>query len=292
MDQEAPGDLVDHDWEKKDITQRQALRNFWDAFRREDQRRLKSAGISRIDMVDDLKLISADKDPEFLAAVLAERYEIISANKPDTTASRKEKGSRQLSSAGTKISRQSGHIQGVIEPVQAPPTSRQQKSKFNAHLDGDARTQTEWGATPVAMKPYGTVKDKPKTRGDASAVEELGALNLSDEESGPQTSDRVQVKKSAFDIFRSLFARGGYLKSVGWDKFVDAMAKVGFMSRRSGGSAVTFEPNDESKWYGQGSIVLHRPHPDSTIDSVMLSTFGKRMKKWFRWSKETFELAK
>jgi hypothetical protein len=68
------------------------------------------------------------------------------------------------------------------------------------------------------------------------------------------------------------------------------MATLGFISRRSGGSAVTFEPRACSKWFGQGSIVFHRLHPDSTIDPVMLNSIGKRMKKWFGWGNEMFEL--
>lgn len=59
------------------------------------------------------------------------------------------------------------------------------------------------------------------------------------------------------------------------------MAKVGFMSRRSAGSAVTFEPSGVSKWYVQGAIVFHRPHHDSTIDPVMAHSFAYRLNKWF-----------
>lgn len=70
------------------------------------------------------------------------------------------------------------------------------------------------------------------------------------------------------------------------------MSKVGFLARRSGGSTVLFEPSEDSKWYGMGSIAFHRPHPDSEIDAVMLLSIGKRRKKWFGWEREVFELAK
>jgi len=68
------------------------------------------------------------------------------------------------------------------------------------------------------------------------------------------------------------------------------MSKVGFEARGSGGSAVTFEPNRLCKWFGQGKIIFHRPHPISTIDQVMRFPIGKRMKRWFGWGKDTFEL--
>lgn len=74
-------------------------------------------------------------------------------------------------------------------------------------------------------------------------------------------------------------------------KLVDAMANVSFMSQRSGGSAVTFQPVAGSNWDGRGSITIHRSHPASTIDPVILTSIGKRMKKWFGWDEETSELS-
>lgn len=183
----------------------------------------------------------------------------------------------------------------MVEPVKAHATSKNFPVKKEVKLASNAEVQTEWGITPTSTKPLGATRTKPKTRGEASGIDqELADLNITVDENGQQqqTSEKVPVKKSAFEIFNSLFAGRAGLKGVLWDKFVDAMAKVGFMSRRSGGSAVTFEPSGESKWYGQGAIVFHRPHPDSTIDPVMLNSFGKRMNKWFGWSKETFELDK
>lgn len=79
-------------------------------------------------------------------------------------------------------------------------------------------------------------------------------------------------------------------KTVKWESFVKAMSQVGFVARHSGGSAVLFEPSQNSKWFGRGKIVFHRPHPVPVIDSVILSSMGKRMNKWFGWNEETFVL--
>jgi hypothetical protein len=53
------------------------------------------------------------------------------------------------------------------------------------------------------------------------------------------------------------------------------MEDAGFMASSMGGSAVAFTKE------GEGRIVVHRPHPVSKIDQIMLQGWGKRMKKWF-----------
>lgn len=138
------------------------------------------------------------------------------------------------------------------------------------------------------VRPSFESKAKVKTRSDKSSIEkELQAMTMS---SGQPSSEdpsepTVAVKEKPLGIFRSLFPQNeGGTKSVAWDSFVDAMSKVGFEARRSGGLAVLFEPNGESKWYGKGKIAIHRPHPSSTIDHVMLLSIGKRMNTWFGWS--------
>lgn len=67
-----------------------------------------------------------------------------------------------------------------------------------------------------------------------------------------------------------------------WDELVAGLVDAGFYATHSGGSAVTFE--DKTK----GSIVLHQPHPDSTVDMVMLRLIGKRLTRWFGWDLDTF----
>ncbi|KAF8858232.1 hypothetical protein BDZ45DRAFT_786060 [Acephala macrosclerotiorum] len=260
MGQEAPKDKSNRSWMDKDIAQRKKLCDFWDLVRGQQWIKLKDSNFSLADIQEDMKLILADTDPEHLAAVEAERKEFL-AIAPASTNSR-------------------------------PPKEQAQKPKKGKGMP-QGEVQSEWGNTPENIKPTGETKPKPKTRGETSNIEHgLENLNIDDPAANQlDPTPKVPVKKSALEIFTSLFPnRNGGSKSVLWDSFVDAMAKVGFMSRRSGGSAVTFEPSGGSKWYGQGSIAFHRPHPDSKIDPVMLHSIGKRMKKWFGWGKETFEL--
>jgi hypothetical protein len=164
----------------------------------------------------------------------------------------------------------------------------------NVKQNNQILIQMEWGTTPTNIRPSFQSKAKIKTRSDKASFEkELGRMAISsDQLSSEKTSEpKVTVKEKALEIFRSLFPNSeGDTKSVAWDSFVDAMLKVGFEARCSGGSAVLFELDGESKWYGKGKIVIHRPHPSSAIDPVMLLSIGKRMKKWFGWSRESFGL--
>jgi len=107
----------------------------------------------------------------------------------------------------------------------------------------------------------------------------------------PSSHITVAVKKGSFEIFQQMLSPSETLrKSVNWDHFVSAMSEVGFQARSSGGSAVLFSPAADSKWDGMGKIVFHRPHPDSKIDYITLGSMGKRMRKWFDWSGDTFVL--
>ncbi|KAK5635317.1 hypothetical protein RRF57_011029 [Xylaria bambusicola] len=80
-------------------------------------------------------------------------------------------------------------------------------------------------------------------------------------------------------------------RSVNWEDFVYALRDVGFTARNTGGSAVLFEKNGgDDRVNGGGKIVFHRPHPMARIDPVMLHAMGRRMTKWFRWTKDQFVL--
>lgn len=70
---------------------------------------------------------------------------------------------------------------------------------------------------------------------------------------------------------------------VRWPEFAKALIDAGMVQTQGGGSAVTFKSPE-------GSISFHMPHPDPVMDSLVLRHFGKRLKKWFGWSNETFVL--
>lgn len=251
-----------------------------------------------------MKLISGDSDPTFIAALEAGRKEFLAASvapssHPITKSSRlgdNQAISRPQAQKAKNNAKPRQESQGLVEPVHAPAAAASNvRARNDEKLDRNEEMQTEWGNTPEDVKPTGAIKVKAKTRDEKSSITcDIDNLSIEDpsDVDNQEEHEKVPVNKSAFEVLTSLWPRRGGTKGVVWDKFVDAMAKVGFMSRSSGGSAVTFEPVGGSKWYGQGSIVFHRPHPVSTIDPVMLLSIGKRMKKWFEWGNGTFELAR
>lgn len=74
-------------------------------------------------------------------------------------------------------------------------------------------------------------------------------------------------------------------KSFEWNHFVDAMIDADFSVEEGSGSAVCFRSND-----GLGSVSFHRPHPDTVINPIMFINMGKRMRKWFGWNRDIFEV--
>ncbi|KAF3009743.1 hypothetical protein E8E13_009343 [Curvularia kusanoi] len=89
---------------------------------------------------------------------------------------------------------------------------------------------------------------------------------------------RLKTSKSDGHMFPDTVEERG--KSVNWSAFVNSMNEAGFAARNGGGSIVRFENRK-----GEGSINFHRPHPDPTIDPVMLQAMGQRMNRWFGWAR-------
>jgi hypothetical protein len=71
-----------------------------------------------------------------------------------------------------------------------------------------------------------------------------------------------------------------------WNLFILSMEDAGFKVKNGGGSIFIFEDQG-----GKGKINFHRPHPVPKIDPVMMRCMGRRMNKWFGWSRDIFTLA-
>jgi hypothetical protein len=52
------------------------------------------------------------------------------------------------------------------------------------------------------------------------------------------------------------------------------MTEAGFAAKYGGGSIVIFESITDG-----GKIIFQRPHPEPTIDPIMLQSMGKRLKR-------------
>ncbi|KAH0018305.1 hypothetical protein KCU78_g7214, partial [Aureobasidium melanogenum] len=94
----------------------------------------------------------------------------------------------------------------------------------------------------------------------------------------PATPRVLEIIKKMFPNFAEEIS----VKDTDWDLFVHAMNDLNFKARNVGGSAVAFEHPSKKK------IIFHRPHPVAKIDSIMLQSMGKRLKKHFDWIREAF----
>ncbi|KAF2221050.1 hypothetical protein BDZ85DRAFT_266197 [Elsinoe ampelina] len=135
---------------------------------------------------------------------------------------------------------------------------------------------------------------KVKTRGKAKDESmPVSVLPLKELEV-PASVAPVQVARDNLLVFKQMFPSDDehFTRKLSWQHFCAAMVDAGFAMTQGSGSAVSFKQSDTfhpSPASGaSGSIVFHRPHPDSSIDPIMLRSFGKRLEKWFGWSRELF----
>ena len=164
-----------------------------------------------------------------------------------------------------------------------------------ASVTTSAPLQKDWvpsnmtHSTMPAPKPKIKKRIAKQSEDTEMTKDEKNSLTGPVEESPP----RIPVKRRAFDVFTLMFPGSAEeaSKSVDWDRFVLAMSDVGFTARNGGGSVVIFEnENLDTEGHDGGKIIFHKPHPVAKIDSVVLHFMGKRMSKWFGWSRDCFVL--
>ncbi|KAF7186918.1 hypothetical protein HII31_11712 [Pseudocercospora fuligena] len=146
--------------------------------------------------------------------------------------------------------------------------------------------QTQWGP-PVTDKLE--LVERPKKAKTKSGRATLAATSDTSHVSPSEAFKPVliQVNAESRRIFSRIFSRNQeeHKGTVKWQQVVTAMTDAGFAATHNGGSAVSFEPVSNDL---VGSIVFHKPHPDLTVDPVMLQAMGRRLKKWFALSQESF----
>lgn len=155
--------------------------------------------------------------------------------------------------------------------------------------------QTQWGSDlPANADSLPEPKAKIKTRSDKLGEKTdlaMTDLTISDAEEPP--SVKVAVGKRTLEVLQSLYPKPNFeerRKSIDWASFVYGMSRAGFSARQNHGSEYSFEPVYTCVWYGRCRIVFHKPHPEPKYKAWQLLGIGKRMKKWFDWNADTFEL--
>ncbi|KAI8943313.1 hypothetical protein NX059_001333 [Plenodomus lindquistii] len=133
---------------------------------------------------------------------------------------------------------------------------------------------------PVKVSKKAKVKTKGQPKDAAPATNKQLEPKLD-----VKSSTTIAVPKRAMTVFKKMFPITIEERSaeVDWDTFVLSMRDAGFSARNDGGSIVIFEQE-------KGKIIFHRPHPVPKIDPIVLKFMGRRMNKWFGWTRNTFSL--
>lgn len=166
-----------------------------------------------------------------------------------------------------------------IERRSATPTQEPTGTELNLTFAVNALNISEKTTLNIAER-----KEKIKSR-PQSVPQPAAFANDADEpqEEGHEPL-RIAVKPNLINLFRRMYpapneppAKTG----TSWQQFLAAMIAAGFAVTQSSGSAVVFSRAEES-------IRFHRPHPDPTIDPLILQVMGKRLRKWFGWDRDVF----
>lgn len=177
---------------------------------------------------------------------------------------------------------------------------RQAKSRRKILPPPSTPVQTVWGSATETRRQSLTPREKVKTRRSLAEneVPSLRRLSLhdsatsaTDDDSQDHTEEdpKIEVNSISLDLFHRMFTPIACAKgtaSVKWDDFVAALMDAGCTSKQAGGSAVTFmHPGD-----GMSAVVIHRPHPDPSINPIMLGSLAKKFGKRMGWEREMFVL--
>ncbi|KAK5694378.1 hypothetical protein LTR17_024859 [Elasticomyces elasticus] len=165
------------------------------------------------------------------------------------------------------------------------------KEQEEAHLNRNCKPaiqplQNKWGHDNNGSVPDQVErKQKTKTRrtddtqpATQTIEQQFSTIDMQ------QTGPKLAVKPESKLVFDRMFSTSTELADVSWDSFVAAMIDAGCSITPNGGSAFTFKDLRGSK----ASIVYHRPHPDPTINPIMLRSMRYRLRKWFEWDVDTF----
>lgn len=158
----------------------------------------------------------------------------------------------------------------------------------------ESARQTLWGEEVHKLFEMPSVRTKDKTRPEkALRVEsETNAVEVAKVIPDEAPATRIEVNAKSLRILTKLFHSTDEANTkrgnTDWKDFVTAMADVGFAATHCGGSAVSFDPVESAPMRGHGSIVFHKPHPEPSIDPVILRIMGQRLRKWFGWERDTF----
>lgn len=149
--------------------------------------------------------------------------------------------------------------------------------------------------------------EKIKTRGQA-LPEPLPPEQPPVEEEPPQPPEpappQIPVHRDTYELFQRMFRPGECTKrtaSVAWTAIEAAFGDAGCTKEQRQGSAVAFvQQACSSSPKGTGAkasararaVVIHRRHPDPTVNPIALREIGAKVKKYFGWTEVSFVVRK
>ncbi|KAK3070961.1 hypothetical protein LTR53_009521 [Teratosphaeriaceae sp. CCFEE 6253] len=153
--------------------------------------------------------------------------------------------------------------------------------------------QTVWGrlgtdekvdfATP---KPREKVKTRPITAPDEAPAPPPPEPVLPP----PPELERVSVNSTSLELFQRMFTPQETHKRtacIDWEDLTAALVDAGCTMDSRGGSAVRFIRGGNGP--NSSTVSVHKPHPDSSVNPIMLKDVAKRLERYFGWTKEVFE---
>lgn len=137
------------------------------------------------------------------------------------------------------------------------PSGSQQVPGVTATPFGGKSQQEQPGWRAPALP-----KGKEKTRGPAGEEQSGGDEGGEDDEEMEEAPIVFEVDKNGWDMASKLFHMPGEKPSgsAKWTDFLRLMTTMGFGSRKLGGSAWEFRPEEGTALAGRGSVIVHEPH--------------------------------
>lgn len=179
-----------------------------------------------------------------------------------------------------QVADERAHVEALIESQKKAKETNKPSQAMQTVWDGANKHEVELVV--------GRVKQKTRPHeGRQEVTIERHQPNEPDKEDTPEFT--VPVKADSLCIFARMFPSNAELPVKGvvkWQHFVSAMTDAGCSATHTGGSAVSF--GDVPTASSSGTIVFHKPHPDLSVDAIMLHFMGKRLGKWFGWESKTF----
>jgi len=180
----------------------------------------------------------------------------------------------------------------ATETPAAPPSTTTEAEATSSSL---AVSSIPHHSSEVIVVPKTLTKKKQKELNPPSDFEEEVATPPAEEPTPARViaaplleSGEIAVKASSMDVVESLFSNAQqHVRAVRWRRFLNFMEDAGCSNEDGGGAGVRFSWRSVVDG-SERKMVLHRPHPSSTLMAVHLRNVRESVEFAFGWTKRTF----